>query len=113
MSLEEQKNANLTTNDFSSSSTSQPLKYDPLGQWQSVDNRPINEKMPDLQLPQNNLVEIKPDDIVKSVSLDNKEKIEFKEKSVANLNKNNSNVSFVFKKRKVRDDIKRNIRKKE
>lgn len=113
MSLEEQKNANMTTNDFSSPSTSQSLKYDPLGQWQSVDNRPINEKMPDLQLPQNNLVEIKPEDIVKSTPLDKEEKIEFKEKCVDTLNTSKSNVSFAFKKRKISDDIKRNIRKKE
>ncbi|RWS15737.1 hypothetical protein B4U79_14030 [Dinothrombium tinctorium] len=102
LSLEEQKRMNITnapgdmTQPTSSTNT---FKVEPYGKWQTVDNRPYNENMVDLQLPNAKLPQLS----VPETPKEKKEKVELSEKVVESLEPKRSgeNVSFTFKKRKV------------
>ena len=98
-------------------SDSSPLpsnRYNPYRKWQTVSNKAFDEKMPDLQLPGQQLLEI----VAPVVSEEYKEvKVEFKEKTVDSLKnplvsslKSEEKVSF--KKRKSGSDSKRNVRQR-
>jgi len=90
-------------------------RYDPYGKWQTVTNRVFDDKMIDLQLPDQQLPQIVAPVVTEEAKKETK--IQFKEKTVDSLkNKGFSNSALdktvTFKKRKLGSDTKRNVRQR-
>lgn len=88
------------------------VKYDPYGKWHTIEKKNYDEKMPDLQLPNQDLNEI-----LFPVEIDKKEKkIEFKEKTLESMGKRLAPLSTsgsLFKKRKNVSEKSKNVRRRE
>lgn len=114
MSIEEQKFAvDVPLKEGQSVPT---FKYEPYGKWQTVNNREFDDKMVDLQLPDQQLPQICAPVVVEESPKE--KKIQFKEKTVESLKKDfgisniTSNKTITFKKRKLGSDTKRNVRQR-
>ncbi|RWS25862.1 hypothetical protein B4U80_00601, partial [Leptotrombidium deliense] len=113
LSLDEQLRMNITNapGDMSVPSTSKTFKIEPYGKWQVVNDKPYNENMVDLQLPNSTLPQLAEQPVV--TLTDERKKIEFKEKVVETLDpkRKAGECSFTFKKRKT--DTKRCLRQRD
>jgi hypothetical protein len=87
-------------------------KHEPYGRWQTITEKPYDDSMIDLQLPDGNqggFVEVEP--VIEELKVEKKPPLEFKEKTAATLGKNSfSKGDSMFKKRKASETAKRNVR---
>lgn len=86
-------------------------RHDPYGKWHQVNDKPYEDDMPDLQLPDDGrggFVEV---ELFPELEKDKKPKLEFEQKTVETFGKSSfTKGDSAFKKRKPFETAKRNVR---